>query len=154
MPKPPVTVEVKTRKYFLDSIIPRSSASLQDTALKTSPLNLLALLDKKLESAALRIEIVPAKVTVGRGERFYLIHQGSQLQIPGQFTNCEAEQILNLTHAWDWTVDPKTRVPACHCQLLNLLENVCTPPQVPIAGGIISDHTLRKAQQQNKGGEY
>lgn len=130
MSKPPGAMEVKTRKYFLDSIIPRSSASLQDTALKTSPLNLLALLDKKLESAALRIEIIPTDATVGRGERFYLIHQLSQLQIPGQFTNYEAEEILKLTRAWDWTVDPKTRVPACHYQLLNLLEDVCRPQKV------------------------
>ncbi len=130
MSKPPGAMEVKTRKYFLDSIIPRSSASLQDTAIQLGSLDLLALLDKKLESAALRIEIVPAKVTVGRGERFYLIHQRSQLQIPGQFTNCEAEQILELTRAWDWTVEPKTRVPACHYQLLNLLEDICPPQKV------------------------
>ena len=130
MSKPPRAMEVKTRKNFLNLIIPRSCVPLQDTALQTSSLNLLASLDKKLESVALRIETIPANATVGRSERFYLIHQLSQLQIPGQFTYCEAKEILKLTHAWDWTVDPKTRVPACHYQLLNLLEDVCRPQKV------------------------
>ncbi len=105
----------------------RSQTSQQSEAIQ---LDLIALLDKKLEPAALRIEIVPANVTVGRGERFCLVHQVSQLQIPGQFSNCEAEQILKLTHTWDWTVNLKTRVPACRGRLLNLLEDICTLPQV------------------------
>ncbi len=130
MPKPPREVGAETRKYFLDPIIPRASASVQDTALQPGSLDLLALLDKKLESAALRIEIIPTDATVGTGDRFYLIHQGSQLQVPGQFTYCEAKEILKLTCAWDWTVNPKTRVPACHYQLLNLLEDICTPQKV------------------------
>jgi len=36
MSKPPVAMEVKTRKYFLSPIIPRSSTSLQDTSLHLS----------------------------------------------------------------------------------------------------------------------
>ncbi len=36
MSKPPTAMEVKTRKYFLSPIIPRSSTSLQDTALHLS----------------------------------------------------------------------------------------------------------------------
>lgn len=122
-------------------------------ALQIGPLDLIALLDKEFEPTVLRIEVIPTNVTVGRGERFCLIHQVSQLQIPGQFTNCEAEQILKLTRTWDWTVNLKTRVPACHDRLLNLLEDVCTPPQVQIADDMISNRTLGKTQQQHKGGD-
>ena len=93
---------------------------------QSSQLDLLALLEKSLEPA-LRIETVPIDITVGSSEKFWLIHQNSHLRVPGQFTICEAKEILKVTAGWDWTVDLKTREPACRYQLLNLLNRVCTP---------------------------
>jgi hypothetical protein len=87
---------------------------------------LLALLEKSLEPA-LRIEAVPSDIAVGISEKFWLIHQNSQLRVPGQFTRCEAEEILKVIVGWDWTVDLKTREPACRYQLLTLLNRVCVP---------------------------
>lgn len=97
-----------------------------------SQLNLLALLEKSLESA-LRIEAVPTDIAVGSSERFCLVHQSSQLRLPGQFTSCEAEEILEVTVEWDWEVDLRTREPACRYQLLNLLSRVCT---LQLASGV------------------
>lgn len=139
MPKPPVAVEAKARKKFCNSIIPRSSATSKYSNESRSPqvqherspqseacqLNLLAPL--KPQEPALRIEAIPANVTVGSSERFCLIHQGSGLRIPGEFTRCEAEQILKVTHDWDWEVDPITREPGCRYRLLWLLESICKP---------------------------
>lgn len=89
-------------------------------------LNLLALLEKPLESVLL-IEIVPTHLTVGNDERFWLIHRESGLQVPGQFNRREAEQILETTKDWNWAVDPLTRQPACRWRLQGLLEHICSP---------------------------
>ena len=140
MQKPPGAVEVRTFKKSCTSIIPQASGTskyldearslaLQDERspkLEAQQLNLLALLEKSFESA-LRIEAVPTDIAVGSSEKFWLIHQASQLRVPGQFTSCEAKEILKVTVGWDWTVVLKTREPACRYQLLNLLNRVCTP---------------------------
>jgi len=94
---------------------------------QASQLDLLALLEKSLEPA-LRIEVVPVDVTVGYSEKFCLIHQESGLRVPGQFTSCEAKEILKMTALWDWQVDLKTREPACRHYLVSLLEGICKPP--------------------------
>lgn len=143
MSEPPGEVEVKTRKKFCNSIIPRSSVTSKYSTQSRSPqvqqgrsqppqacqLDLLVLTEKSLEPA-LRLEVVPANVTVGSCERFYLVHQESGLRVPWQFSRCEAEEILKVTALWDWTVDPRTREPACRYRLLWLLEGICNPKKV------------------------
>lgn len=87
-------------------------------------LSLLALL-KKSQEPAIRIELIPIHLTVGTDERFWIIHQESGLQVPGQFSRCEAEYILAATKEWNWAVDLKTREPACRLKPLRLLERIC-----------------------------
>lgn len=144
MLKPPRAVGVEARKKSYNSIIPRSSATSK--YLVNESLHLSPPLQQQERSAcssaspepepqepALRIELVPANARVGINnsyERFWLIHQASELRIPGQFSYCEAEEILKVTHAWNWTVDPRTREPGCRYQLLNLLERICKPQKV------------------------
>jgi len=92
-------------------------------------LNLLALLEKSKEQA-LSLEAVPIDLTVGVGERFWLIHQESGLRVPGQFNAAEVEHILKATEQWDWEIDLKTREPACRYRFLWLLESICKPKEV------------------------
>lgn len=89
-------------------------------------LNLLTLLEKP-QKPELCIQPIPAILTVGFEQRFWLVHQPSGLKLPGQFSYQEAEGILELTLLWDWEVDPKTRKPACHHYLLCLLKDICKP---------------------------
>ena len=117
----PSTQDLQARSQHLS---PQNSERSQPS--QSSQLDLLALLEKSFEPA-LRIEAVPSDIAVGISEKFWLIHQNSQLRVPGQFSGHEAEYILQVTSGWDWTVDLKTREPACRSQLLNLLNHVCTP---------------------------
>lgn len=94
---------------------------------QASQLDLLALLEKSFESA-LRVEAVPAHLTVGNSQRFWLIHQKSQLRVPGQFSHQETEHILKATEFWDWEIEYRPRTPNCSNRLLSLLTTVCTPP--------------------------
>lgn len=146
MPKPPGAVEVKTRKKFLNSIIPRSSASSKylneslkpqvqqgrSPELEDHQLNLLALLEKPFEPP-LQIEPVPDNLTVGEEPRFWLIHQESGLRVPGQFSQTEAEYILKATAEWDWEIRHRPRTPKCSNRLLSLLKTVCTPQTQEVA---------------------
>jgi hypothetical protein len=96
---------------------------------QANQLDLLALLEKSLEPA-LRIELVPVNVAVGIGQRFWLIHQQSGLQVPGQLSQTEAEYILKTTEHWDWGIEYRPRTPNCNKRLLSLLTAVCTPQKV------------------------
>ncbi len=142
MPKPPRAMEVRALNIeaTVGSILAPSPSptqdlegrlphlSLQERSPQSEPyqLSLLALLEKSLEPA-LRIEAVPVDVTVGYSEKFYLIHQESGLRVPGQFSRCEAEEILRVTAPWAWQVDLKTHEPACRHSLLCLLKDICKP---------------------------
>ena len=89
-------------------------------------LNLLALLENPQKEPALRIEAVSAELIINSDRPFCIIHQKSELQIPGQFSRQEAEQILEETKGWNWAVDPITREPAYKWRLLSLLEYICS----------------------------
>ena len=89
-------------------------------------LNLLALLDNPQKESALRIEAVPAELIVNSDRCFCIIHQESELQIPGQFSRQEAEQILEETEEWDWSVNSTTRELVYKWRLLSLLEHICS----------------------------
>ena len=89
-------------------------------------LNLLALLENPQKEPALRIEAVSAELIINSDRPFCIIHQKSKLQIPGQFSRQEAEQILEETKGWNWAVDPITREPAYKWRLLSLLEYICS----------------------------
>ncbi len=56
-----------------------------------------------------------------------LVRYESGLKIGGQFTIEEAQEILETTLYWDFTLD-KDRVPRCRDKLLLLLEKVCARP--------------------------
>ncbi len=122
------TLNRVTHKQSPEARTPHSSPQLHQQEQPPSPkvhqLNLLALLEKPRKSA-LHIEPVPACLTIGSDERFWIIHQESGLQIPGQFSRHEAEYILEATEGWNWAVDSKTREPAYRWRLLFLLEYIC-----------------------------
>ena len=89
-------------------------------------LNLLALLENPQKEPALRIEAVSAELIINSDRPFCIIHQKSELQIPGQFSRQEAEQILEATKEWNWSVNSTTREPAYKWRLLSLLEYICS----------------------------
>ena len=99
---------------------------------QASQLDLLALLEK-FQEPAIRIEGVPAELTVGEELRFWLIHQESGLRVPGQFSRVEAEFILKATSEWDWEIRHRPRTPCCGNRLLNLLKTVCKPQTQEVA---------------------
>jgi hypothetical protein len=100
---------------------PRQERSAQS---KVHQLNRLTL-QKLPPKPALYIEPIPVSLAVGREQRFWLVHQPTGLRVPGQFSRQEAEYILSATEGWDWTVDLKTREPACRYRFLWLLEAIC-----------------------------
>ena len=53
-----------------------------------------------------------------------LIHQESQIDLPGQFTYGEAKEILETTRYWDFSLD-RDKIPKCAERLRSLLENIC-----------------------------
>ena len=144
MPKPPVRMEAKAQNIdgSRSSILACSPAPTQvlDARSLFSPpnfkqrspqpevrqLNLLALLENSQKEPALRIEAVPAELIINSDRPFCVFHQKSELQIPGQFSRQEAEQILEETKGWNWAVDPITREPAYKWRLLSLLEYICS----------------------------
>ena len=133
MPKPPLGLEVKAQNIDkqLSSILTPKPSSKQDRRARSPQpevrqLNLLALLENPQKEPALRIEVVPAELTVNSNRCFWIIHQKSELQIPGQFSRQEAERILEATKEWSWAVDPITREPAYKWRLLSLLEYICS----------------------------
>ena len=56
-----------------------------------------------------------------------LIHYESKLNIPGQFTHKEAQEILETTRYWDFSLD-KNRIPRCAEDRRSLINSV-------VAGG-------------------
>ena len=144
MPKPPLGLEVKAQNIdgSRSSILARPFTTKQDPTARSlesprkkqarSPqpevcqLSLLTLLDNPQKEPALRIEAVPAELIVNSNRCFWIIHQKSELRVPGQFSRQEAEQILEETKGWNWAVDPITREPAYKWRLLSLLEHICS----------------------------
>lgn len=124
-PDPSYLIQQQGRAQHISPQVLQEAQSLQSEA---HQLNLLSLL--KPQKPALRIQAIPAEVAIDSSERFLLIHQQSGLRIPGEFTRCEAEQILKVTHDWDWEVNPVTRKPGCRHRLLWLLESICKPKKV------------------------
>lgn len=126
--KNPLGGGASSQSKSLKLIVPEVPAQKQE---QRSPhqLNFLFEREPSISPAAitLRIEPVPAHLTVNADERFNIVHYESDLSVPGQFSQEEAEEILQTTANWNWTVDPKTRVPACNRYLLSLLEQVCKP---------------------------
>jgi hypothetical protein len=96
----------------------------QSPQLEAHQLNLLTLQELPLEPE-LFIEPIPVNLAVGTEPVFCLVHQPTGLRVPGQFSAQEAEYILRVTEGWDWTVDLKTREPACRHRFLWLLEGIC-----------------------------
>ncbi|WP_013320654.1 hypothetical protein [Gloeothece verrucosa] len=72
------------------------------------------------------IESIPLNERVLPEWEYRLIHHETGLQVPGQFTKAQAEQIQKVTQQWDWSVDKKNK-PACAAQLLQFLEQLCAP---------------------------
>jgi hypothetical protein len=118
---------VKTHKTILT---PKPSSKQDRRARSPQPevrqLNLLALLENPQKEPALRIEVVPAELIVNSNRSFWIIHQKSELRVPGQFSRQEAEQIVEETKGWNWAVDPITHEPAYKWRLLSLLEYICS----------------------------
>ena len=52
-----------------------------------------------------------------------LIHYESNLNVPGQFTIQEAQEILETTRSWDFTPE-KDRIPRCAEDLRSLINSV------------------------------
>lgn len=72
------------------------------------------------------IQIIPPDVRIILELSCRLIHQESGLQLPGHFTQTEANLIQKVSQHWDWSLD-KNNKPACAARLLRYLEQLCAP---------------------------
>jgi hypothetical protein len=105
----------------------------QHQSLKRSPqqkpqqLNLLTLIPQQEDSPAypLQITSIPHEDRLKSDWCCKLIHYESDLKLGGQFTYDEAQEILETTKYWDFTLI-KDRIPRCRSRLLLLLGRVCS----------------------------
>ncbi len=75
----------------------------------------------------IQMQLIPESERISPELAYRLIHQGTGLQVPGQFTAAEVQLIEKVTQDWDWRVD-KNNSPACAARLLQFLELLCAPP--------------------------
>lgn len=73
----------------------------------------------------LSIELLPEKLQWWDEERYWLVHKATGLRVPGSWSLPEALEIQESSKHWDWTVDPKSRIPNCQQQILDLCVRVC-----------------------------
>lgn len=73
------------------------------------------------------IQIIPPDERILPELSSRLIHRESGLQLPGHFTQTEANLIQKVSQYWDWSIDKNNR-PACAARLLQYLEQLCAPP--------------------------
>jgi hypothetical protein len=76
----------------------------------------------------LKIEPLPPALQWWDEKRYWLIHEVSELRIPGSFTITEAQYIREISKRWDWRVDTRDRKVKCGFQLLALDEALCKRP--------------------------
>lgn len=76
-------------------------------------------------ASPLSIELLPEKLQWWDEERYWLIHRDTGLRVPGSWSIQEALEIQKLSRDWDWTVDPKSRIPNCQHEILNLCVRIC-----------------------------
>ncbi len=75
-----------------------------------------------LENFPPSIEQIPYTLQIGEEPRFWIVYDGGR--VAGQFYQDEAEEILRVTHQWDWSPDEKGR-PKCQPLLEVLLNDIC-----------------------------
>ncbi len=76
------------------------------------------------EKSPLHIEKLPEALQWWDEERFWLVHTESGLRVPGSWSAAEAQEILDLSKNWNWSLDGNRRVP-CALQLMALAESIC-----------------------------
>jgi hypothetical protein len=76
-------------------------------------------------SYPLSIELLPQRLQWWDEDRYCLIHKATGLRIPGSWSISEALEIQESSRYWDWQVDPKSRIPNCQQQILDLCVRVC-----------------------------
>ena len=70
----------------------------------------------------LQIGYIPDRSRTAPDRFCKLIHYESSLNIPGQYTHPEAEEILRITRDWDWELNG-LGIPRCRDKLLLLLSS-------------------------------
>ena len=70
----------------------------------------------------LQIGYIPDRHRTAPDRFCKLIHYESKLDIPGQFTHTQAEEILRITRDWDWGLND-LGTPRCRDRLLLLLSS-------------------------------
>lgn len=70
----------------------------------------------------LQIGYIPDSLRTAPDRFCRLIHYNSLLNIPGQYTHPQAEEILRITRYWDWGLND-LGIPRCRDKLLLLLSS-------------------------------
>lgn len=76
-------------------------------------------------SYPLSIELLPQQLQWWDEPRYWLIHEVTGLRMSGSWSISESLEIQEFSRYWDWTVDPKSRIPNCQHEILNLCVQVC-----------------------------
>jgi hypothetical protein len=113
--------------YSIDESLYQHQFLKRSPQQKPQQLNLLTLIAKQEDPPAypLQITSVPHEDRLKSDWCCKLIHYESDLKLGGQFTYDEAQEILETTKYWDFTLI-KDRIPRCRSRLLLLLERVCS----------------------------
>jgi hypothetical protein len=90
-------------------------------------LNLFNPPQQRSDDYPLKLELLPDKLQWWDEKRYWLIHEASNLRVPGSFSESEAQKIQEISKSWDWNVDTRDRKVACGLNLLALAEIVCSP---------------------------
>jgi hypothetical protein len=111
-------------------IRPRESAAKTTARIRRKfdrenpPQESTALFAARIDRLPLHIEKLPEPLQWWHEPRYWLIHAESGLRVPGSWSEQEAQEILDLSKDWNWSIDDNRRV-ACGLQLMALAEAVC-----------------------------
>lgn len=120
---------MKNQKISTDIIAqPASDKQSKGRSLQKSPHRQLPLFDPQ-QDYPLTIERLPDTLQWWDEVRYWLVHKGSGLRVPGSFNEREARKIQEASRGWDWSVDTRDRKVACGLNLLALAEGICQQSQ-------------------------
>jgi hypothetical protein len=82
----------------------------------------------------LKIELLPPALQWWKEPRYWLIHEASNLRVPGSWSLREAKELQDLSKNFNWNLDKERRVD-CGLQLMALAEVICKKSSLRKSGG-------------------
>jgi hypothetical protein len=89
---------------------------------------------KRNEEYPLKLELLPDNLQWWNEPRYWLIHEASNLRVPGSWSLKEAKELQDLSKNFNWNLDKERRVD-CGLQLIALAEAICKKSSLRKSGG-------------------